>query len=140
MSFQIECPFCVVHLSYEFWNFFCVLFIDIFCELSFVYFKVLCILHICVLFVYLALCCSLCLDLFVLARGLPCGPHPPTPSERQYAILYLGKPLHKKSTVQTVFVRKGGRKPCPNGMWEFFSEYKPLLRHLICTIFHHYIS
>ena len=25
-------------------------------------------------------------------------------------------------------------------MWEFFSEYKPLLRHLICTIFHHYVS
>ena len=96
---------------------FCVLFIDIFCELSFVYFKVLCILHICVLFVYLALCCSLCLDLFVLARGLPCGPHPSTPSERQYAILYLGKPLHKKSTVQTVFVQ------IYNIIWEFFTTW-----------------
>ena len=35
---------------------------------------------------------------------------------------------------------RGGWKPIPNGMWEFFSEYKPLLRHLICTIFHHYLS
>ena len=24
-----------------------------------------------------------------------------------------------------------------NWMWDFFSEYKPLPRHLICTLFHH---
>ena len=35
---------------------------------------------------------------------------------------------------------KGGGEPIPNGMWEFFSEYKPLQRHLICTIFDHYLS
>ena len=53
-----------------------------------------------------------------------------------------GKPLYKKSAVQTEIRRKGrgGWKPIPNGMWEFFSEYKPLLRHLICTIFDHYLS
>ena len=39
----------------------------------------------------------------------------------------LGKPLYKKSAVQTEIRRKGGGgwKPIPNGMWEFFSEYKP---------------
>ena len=35
---------------------------------------------------------------------------------------------------------RGGWEPIPNGMWEFFIEYKPLLRHLICTIFHYYLS
>ena len=33
----------------------------------------------------------------------------------------------------------GSQNPCPNGFWQFFSEYKPLLRHLIFIIFHQYV-
>ena len=38
-----------------------------------------------------------------------------------------------------MFKQNSAVKPFPNGMWEFFSEYKPLWRHLICIIFHHYL-
>ena len=27
----------------------------------------------------------------------------------------------------------------PNGLWQFFSEYEPLLRNQICIMFHHYL-
>ena len=43
-----------------------------------------------------------------------------------------GRPQLKKSAVKMEIRRKWN--------WEFFSEYKPLLRHLICTIFDHYLS
>ena len=33
----------------------------------------------------------------------------------------------------------GGRNACPNCLWQFFSEYKPLLSHLIFIIFHQYL-
>ena len=50
----------------------------------------------------------------------------------------LGKPLSMRSAVQMEIRCKGGGgggwKPIPNGMCEFFSEYKPLIWHLICTI------
>ena len=46
----------------------------------------------------------------------------------------LGKTTEREMSAQPEFCRKAG------GLWGFFSEYKPLLRHLICTIFHHYLS
>ena len=33
----------------------------------------------------------------------------------------------------------GSRNPCPNGLWQFFNEHKPLLRHLNFIIFHQYL-
>ena len=29
---------------------------------------------------------------------------------------------------------------CSNGLWQFFSENEPLLRHLICIIFHNFLT
>ena len=37
------------------------------------------------------------------------------------------------------FAVRGGWNALPNGLWQFFSEYEPLLRHLICIIYHHYL-
>ena len=34
---------------------------------------------------------------------------------------------------------EGGHNPCRNSLWQFFREYKPLLRHLIVIIFHPYL-
>ena len=33
----------------------------------------------------------------------------------------------------------GGGIALPNGLWQFFSVYEPLLRNQICIIFHHYL-
>ena len=33
----------------------------------------------------------------------------------------------------------GGWNSLLNGLWQLFSEYEPLLRHLICIIYHHYL-
>ena len=44
----------------------------------------------------------------------------------------------KKNCVYLGIGQKGGlgQNPCSNGLWQFFSEYKPLMRHLIVIIFH----
>ena len=58
------------------------------------------------------------------------------------------QPRHNKGSTalrKTLFILAlpkrgwGGRKPCSNGLWQLFSEYKPLLRHLIFIIFHQYL-
>ena len=53
----------------------------------------------------------------------------------------LGKPHVRILGVQPAFCRKGGGGwiALPNGLWQFFSEYEPLLRNQICIIFHHYL-
>ena len=46
----------------------------------------------------------------------------------------LGKAHPKKKHVNLGIAQKGrggGRNACPNCLWQFFSEYKPLLSHLI---------
>ena len=50
----------------------------------------------------------------------------------------LGKTTERKMSAQPEFCRKaGGWKPLPNGLWGFFSEYKPLLLASKALNFHH---
>ena len=58
-----------------------------------------------------------------------------------WSSLYIREAPAKKKRVNLGIAQKGGgggRNACPNCLWQFFSEYKPLLRHLIFIIVHRY--